>query len=359
MISLSTFRGITKALEKSAKDLGRDKSLEDKINEKNIKGLSLAGGGLLTNRLLLDSTKKPVEPSPENADLTVKMLRRSRTPVLVDLSSPSEAAFDLSNRRAIFGIQSLHNPAIVAHELGHGEIERSRLGRIFQNRATAGLGTYAPHIGIASGVASGLSDNENVQRAGLLAPVAMSAPQLGYEAVASLKGLRRMRRAGASKEQIRNARKTLAAAWGTYGTRAAVGAGSAYAGQASAIRSRALAQKLREAELEKEGGLRENFEEKLDGTTWKGAVNSDGYPKIKDNGELRLASHVALELAGRKGPGKGQIVMHRDNNPKNLDLSNLRVGTQRANLKQMRDEGRDRPRGVDQEPDVKKTASIR
>ena len=103
--------------------------------------------------------------------------------------------------------------------------------------------------------------------------------------------------------------------------------------------------------------LKENFEEKVrrDGGRWlwTGSVNNDGYPKIKDNGKLRLASHVSLELAGRSAPeGKG-VVMHKDNNPKNVAPSNLGVGTQPENLKQMRDEGRDRPRGVKQEPDVK------
>jgi hypothetical protein len=104
-------------------------------------------------------------------------------------------------------------------------------------------------------------------------------------------------------------------------------------------------------------GLRENFEDKLDGNgRWDGAVNTDGYPKIKDNGKLRLASHVALELAGRKAPMNGQVVMHKNNDLKDLSPSNLRVGTQKQNLKHMRDEGRDRPRGVPQEPDVKKAS---
>lgn len=106
--------------------------------------------------------------------------------------------------------------------------------------------------------------------------------------------------------------------------------------------------------MKKHGSLRENFEAKVDpGQRWTGSVNSDGYPKIKDHGKLRLASHVALELAGRKAPGADQVVMHRDNDPKNMDPGNMRVGTQRQNLKTMRDQGRDRPRGVAQEPDVK------
>lgn len=105
-------------------------------------------------------------------------------------------------------------------------------------------------------------------------------------------------------------------------------------------------------------GLRENFEDKIRDGKWVGSVNNIGYPKIKDDGKLRLASHVSLELAGRKGPKAGQVVMHRDNDIRNVAASNLRVGTQKENLKIMRDQGRDRPRGVAQEPDVKQAAWV-
>ncbi len=108
--------------------------------------------------------------------------------------------------------------------------------------------------------------------------------------------------------------------------------------------------------------LKDNFfdkVEKKDGKwRWTGAVNSDGYPKIKDNGKLRLASHVALELAGREPPAPGRVAMHRDNDLANIHPSNLRVGTQKQNLKMMRDQGRDRPRGVDQEPDDPKFKKV-
>lgn len=96
----------------------------------------------------------------------------------------------------------------------------------------------------------------------------------------------------------------------------------------------------------------EALREKLKDHIWTGGTNSDGYPKVKIEGKSYLASHVLLKLLGREVP-EGKVVMHLDNNPKNLDPKNLRIGTQRQNLKQMRDEGRDRPRGVPQEPDVK------
>lgn len=107
----------------------------------------------------------------------------------------------------------------------------------------------------------------------------------------------------------------------------------------------------------KDAELRARFAEKVrkkDGKwLWTAAVNSDGYPKLKDDGKLRLASHVSLELAGRKAPEGKKVVLHKNNDPRDVNPANLRVSTQQANLKQMRDQGRDRPRGVDQEPDVK------
>jgi len=122
---------------------------------------------------------------------------------------------------------------------------------------------------------------------------------------------------------------------------------------------RAMLVRLEDTMAMKLAELRENFEKKVGkNQRWTGSVNSDGYPKIKDHGKLRLASHVALELQGRKAPTAGQVVMHRDNDPKNMDPANMRVGTQKQNLKTMRDQGRDRPRGVDQEPDVK-TGGVR
>lgn len=88
---------------------------------------------------------------------------------------------------------------------------------------------------------------------------------------------------------------------------------------------------------------------------WTASTNSDGYPKVKIEGKSHLASHVLLQLEGRPVP-EGKVVLHKDNDPKNLELKNMSIGTQQQNLKQMRDEGRDRPRGVPQEPDVKTAA---
>ncbi len=102
--------------------------------------------------------------------------------------------------------------------------------------------------------------------------------------------------------------------------------------------------------------LKERFEEKIKGGKWVGSVNNIGYPKMKVDGKMMLASHVALKLKG-KTVADSKVVMHKNNDKLDMSHTNLRIGTQKQNLKQMRDEGRDRPRGVDQEPDVKKASA--
>lgn len=97
------------------------------------------------------------------------------------------------------------------------------------------------------------------------------------------------------------------------------------------------------------------LKEKIKDGRWTGGTNSDGYPKVKIDSQSELASHVLLKSLGR-GLKPGQVVMHLNNDKLDMDPAHLRVGTQQQNLKQMRDEGRDRPRGVDQEPDMKKKA---
>ncbi len=115
------------------------------------------------------------------------------------------------------------NPSILAHELGHADINRSRLGRLAQNPLGISAGAMAGNVGALTGGATAFSDDERVQRAGVLAPLALSAPQLAFEAAASVQGLRRMRGAGANAKQLLHGAKTLAPAFGTYAGRAAAG----------------------------------------------------------------------------------------------------------------------------------------
>lgn len=99
--------------------------------------------------------------------------------------------------------------------------------------------------------------------------------------------------------------------------------------------------------------LREAFEEKVekkDGKwVWKGSVNSDGYPKMRDGKDIVLASHVSLKLNKGQDVPKGKVAIHGDDNPKNIAPSNLTVGTQKQNLQEMEDKGRWVARGPNKE----------
>jgi hypothetical protein len=129
--------------------------------------------------------------------------------------------------------RSMNNPAMLAHELGHADINRFRAGRLVQNAATAAAGgPLGGALGSAAGFASGFSDDPRVRRAGVLAPLVTSAPTLAYEAVASLAGLRRLRRGGANLGQLANASKALLPAWGSYAGRGGTQVAGAYGSQA-------------------------------------------------------------------------------------------------------------------------------
>lgn len=144
-----------------------------------------------------------------------------------------ENKFDIPIRPGDVAIGGrLKRPEILAHELGHVQIGRHRLGRLAQNLGTTmlGAGGSSMAFGGAVGAATGMSDSEKVRKAGRWAPALMTLPMLGYEAGASVLGAKRLKRLGATPEQIRGASKGLLAAWGTYGSRAALGTAAAHGG---------------------------------------------------------------------------------------------------------------------------------
>lgn len=138
-----------------------------------------------------------------------------------------------------------------------------------------------------------------------------------------------------------------------------------FPGLAARVRAEAFFDELTKIAGEQRGPyktLREAFEEKTrrEGSKvlWTGSLNSDGYPKMRDGDDIELASRVALRLAGKPVPSN-MVVMHKDNNPRNLSLSNLEVGTQKENLQQMEDDGRWRPRGPNKDDEKKEAAYLR
>jgi hypothetical protein len=109
------------------------------------------------------------------------------------------------------------DPEVLAHELGHAEIDRSALGKLVQNPVTTLMGNAGSQAGFAGGIYSGYQDEKSgdshkLRDGALLAGI--HAPQLGYEAAATLKGRRMLQEAGVKDLSSYNNR--LGRAWGTY-----------------------------------------------------------------------------------------------------------------------------------------------
>lgn len=149
-----------------------------------------------------------------------------------------------------------HNDAdVLAHEIGHSNYLRSGRSKSIIGKAAhkgyqaSSIATVSPigHLGIAAnGFHSGMKSAKlkaegkkestwNKVRAAAV-PAALAAPLLVAEGKASLNGLKNMKKLGASKELMKESRKRLGAAWGTYAGQAAVksialGEGSRLAGK--------------------------------------------------------------------------------------------------------------------------------
>jgi hypothetical protein len=72
---------------------------------------------------------------------------------------------------------------------------------------------------------------------------------------------------------------------------------------------------------------------------WLGAVKSGGYGQININGRIELATHVALELAGRPLPN-GQDACHHCDNPYCVNVDHLFPGTAKQNADDSTNKGR-------------------
>lgn len=133
---------------------------------------------------------------------------------------------------------------ILAHELGHAQYygkgrSKSLLGKSAHRLyvASSNLTTY-PVLSLVNGFRSGVTSEKRRQKgekdttlnkaSAVGVPLASSAPMLISEAKASLNGLSRLKRLGASKELLKHSRKTLGSAFSTYATMAGISAAAGY-----------------------------------------------------------------------------------------------------------------------------------
>lgn len=136
---------------------------------------------------------------------------------LVDVVEGMSPGFDMLKGRVQVGDL---DPNALAHELGHAEIAKSRLGRIVQNPVTLGASNLAPGVASVGGGVSGYKDEMSGgdhKKRDLAIGALAHAPQLGYEAGASIKGHGILRRAGGTAADLKRYRGAMGHAFGTYG----------------------------------------------------------------------------------------------------------------------------------------------
>ena len=161
-----------------------------------------------------------------NADPAVTFARHTADPTFAGYVGPGLAQ-GIKDHYVILGDLAANSPATVAHELGHAEIAKNRLGRVIQNRTTLNMANHPHTVGAIAGGLSGLSDNPYLHAAGIAAPMIAAAPQLLYEGGASLLGARAIRRAGGSWADMGQAAGRMTKALGTYALHAGAGVGTA------------------------------------------------------------------------------------------------------------------------------------
>lgn len=220
--------------------------------------------------------KKSFEYKDKDEELTNKLVGeaedKNNVAKVILNSKRKNGATDKSDKNGkslIFINRDTGNTAVLSHEVGHsyyisGEGEKKLGGKIhkldrkinnvyqgiakkkvgkednFENLSKeerkdklsstrknikGGVGSVVSGLtGLAAGYESAKEkekENKNMARlitAGSLAvPVLGHAPELGREIAASSKGMKYLKKAGASKEQLKRSRKSMAYALGTYG----------------------------------------------------------------------------------------------------------------------------------------------
>jgi len=129
-------------------------------------------------------------------------------------------------------VVSRQDPVTLAHEAGHAAFNESLVGRVLQSRVARGAAGLAGAGALAAGAAGGAKLGPlGGALLGASVPFLLSSPTLIGEAVASHKGVERLREAGMSEEQIDKAKKQLTDAFFTYAKQPLrAGAGGALVG---------------------------------------------------------------------------------------------------------------------------------
>lgn len=112
-------------------------------------------------------------------------------------------------------VRKEEDPGILAHELGHAEVDRTAFGKFLQSPALRGIAT----VGAVGGTMVGMMASSPAHRTiGTVIALASTTPILGAEGLASSHAIKKLRAAGATEGEVSAAKKRLTKAFGTYAT---------------------------------------------------------------------------------------------------------------------------------------------
>lgn len=183
-----------------------------------------------------DTERHPGSTMPKTQDL-IAHLRAQHPEVGFETSSGVGSEYKLKGLKGqplkpVVDLASGHAdlPHILAHELGHHQVDQSRFGRMLQSGAALNLMRKGSlPLSAAAGAMAAQSDSPWAPYAAAAVPLMTTAPTLLSELMASHHGLRKLRQAGAGTSAMGAARRDLTGALGSYLTQAALAGGAAAA----------------------------------------------------------------------------------------------------------------------------------
>ena len=237
-------------------------------NIKSTKKDAIIGGGLVAGGFAgNDATGEDVlskmdrsKFSKENARINKELLEEAEKkgvkikkhlpPSNTGIKKLDEILDTLMNASPAYGpdndtvyTQGHEDAATLSHELGHRHYTKERAGKIGKgsHKAYFAMGggnlhtIVAPTSGFVAGKIAGKNKARREERgekeskvnkaAPIVTPILVSAPGLVAEAAASRHGIKSLKRHGASKGLIKESKKKLATAFGTYATLGAMNSG--------------------------------------------------------------------------------------------------------------------------------------
>ena len=212
-----------KIIRQALKDKAKSQGI--KVVDVNLNTSAYTGGGKAIKKGLAKVIKK----------LNKSGNRETAKTVLEGLNWGSSGILKhLGKDRIILGEGNLSSADVLSHELGHAQYMKSGRSKnviaktahklnVPSKIATSGLGVGLSAVhGFKSGVKSEKLKQEGKKESkwnkvkSIAVPALAVAPLLAMEGAASLKGLKMMKQAGASKELLNQSKKRLGAAFGTY-----------------------------------------------------------------------------------------------------------------------------------------------